>query len=225
MNLYQRVLYLILFIKECFLTFSVSKRVKTSFENSTSKTVIGKAATLDIKSATVNNIELVKQEMTILVNKSKYSSDVLTDYVKENGIKIVFIKDVSKFLNLLGEEQGFITERIGFDGFIINLLTGCGISHKSKPVVILEKDNKDFYYLLFSVYKLCGYLHKLPGYDYNSQKLFKIYSKNAQNADVSKLSIEQTSSLKEAVMRDNEASKFVIEVAKIKDNSPTVANN
>jgi len=217
MNLFQRVLYLTLFIKEKFLRFFLSNHIKTSFKNSTSKTVIGDGATLDIKAKTLNNIEFVKKEMTSLVNRSGYCTDILFDYVKDNGIKVIFIKDAVKILNLLGEEQGFITERTGFNGFIINLLTGNGFLYKSKPVFILESENKDFYYILFSVYKLCGYLHKLPGYDYDSQKLFKIYSKTAPKSDISKLSIEQTNSLKEAVMRDNEASKFVIDIAKIKD--------
>lgn len=220
MNLFQRVLYSILVIKEKFLIFRLSGHLKGSYSNSTSKTVIGQAATLDISAATMTNLDAVKNEMTSLVNKSKYSSDVLLEYIKENGIKTVFIKDAVKILNLLGEEQGFITERKGFEGFVLNSLSGNGLSFKSKPVVILEKDNKDFYYLLFTVYKLCGYLHKLPGYDFEAQNLFRMYSKFGDRADTSRLKIEQLSALKEAVARDNEASSFVIEISKQRDSAP-----
>lgn len=219
MNLFQRVLYSILFIKEKFLSCSLKNRMRLSFKNSTSKTFIGKGYSLDINAKTIDNIKAVKDEMTLLVKKSKYNTEILLNYVKEKNIKTIFIKDITRILNLLGEEQGFITERSGFDGFIINLLSKNGISLKSKPVIILEKDNKDFYYLLFNVYKLCGYLHELPGYDIQSQKLFKIYSKLGAKSDTSSLIPSQVNSLKEAVCRDNEASSFVIEIAKIKDNS------
>lgn len=224
MNLFQRVLYLVLLVKEMFLRYRLAGRLRTSYGNSTSKTVIGKAATLEINAVTMNNIELVKDEMTELIKKSKFSSDVLLEYVKENGIKTVFIKDAVKILNLMGEEQGFLTERRGLDGLILNLIAHNGISFKSKPIVILEKDNRDFYYLLFTAYKLCGYLHKLPGYDYEAQKLFKIYSKLGDKADTSTLKIEELNALKQAVVRDNEASKFVIEISKQRDNAPTQNN-
>ena len=217
MNLFQRVLYLVLLVKEKFLRILLAERIKSSYGNSTSKTVIGKAATLDINAMTLNNIEKVKNEMTELVNKSKFSSDVLLDYARDNGVKVVFIKDATKILNLLGEEQGFIAERRGFDGLAINLLVANGVSFRSKPVIILEKDNKDFYYVLFSVYKLCGYLHKLPGYDFEAQKLFKTYAKFGDKADTSKLKIEELNALKQAVTRDNEASKFVIEISRQRD--------
>ena len=217
MNLLQRVLYLILFVKERFLSALLARHTKGSFGNSTSKTVIGEAATLDIIAAAKNNIELVKNEMSELVSKSKFSSDVLIDYAQNNGVKVVFIKDATKILNLLGEEQGFITERKGLDGLVLNLLTGNGISSKSKPVIILEHGNKDFYYLLFTVYKLCGYLRKLPGYDFKAQKLFKTYAKFADKADISKLKMEELNALKQAVARDNEASKFVIEISHQRD--------
>jgi len=217
MNLFQRVLYLMLFAKERFLSFRLSKHLKNSYANSTSKTVIGQAATLDINAQTKSNIEIVKNEMAELVNKSKFSADVLLEYIKSKEIKTIFIKDATKILNLMGEEQGFITERKGFDGFIINLLLVNGFSFNSKPVVVLEYGNKDFYYLLFTVYKICGYLHKLPGYDFEAQKLFKMYAKFGDKADTTKLKIEELNALKQAVARDNEASTFVIEVSKQRD--------
>ena len=219
MNLFQRVLYSILFIKEKFLSYRLSSHLKSSYANSTSKTVIGKAATLDISAKTLANIDAVKNEMTSLVNKSKYSPDTLLEYIKDNGIKTVFVRDITKLLNLMGEEQGFITERRGLDGLILNLLAGNGLSFKSKPVVVLEEGNKDFYYLLFTVYKLSGFLHKLPGYDFEAQSLFKTYSKFGDKADTSRLKIEQLSALKEAVARDNEASSFVIEISKQRDSA------
>ncbi|MBO7672293.1 hypothetical protein J6S88_02665 [bacterium] len=219
MNLFQRVLYSILLVKEKLLTYRLSGHLKGSYSNSTSKTVIGQAATLDISAETLTNLDLVKKEMTELVNKSKFSADVLLDYAKSQGIKAVFIKDAAKILNLLREEQGFIPERRGLDGFILNLLSNNGLSYNSKPVVVLEKDNKDFYYLLFTVYKICGYIHKLPGYDFEAQNLFKMYAKFGDKADTSKLKIEQLSALKEAVARDNEASTFVIEISKMRDSA------
>lgn len=217
MNFLQRVIYTFLSMKEKGLKLRLDKHLRTSATNSTSKTVISGNCSLTLNTQTNKNIELVKQNMRDIVKESKFSSDFLLNLISKKGVKVVFIKDAYKLLALLSEEQGLILERKGFCAFILNLIAGCGISFSSKPLFILEKNNKDFYFLLFHYYKLHGYFQKLPGLDRTSQELFKFYSKMPEKCDVSQLGFEELNSLKEAVARDNEASEFVIEIAKQKD--------
>lgn len=195
----------------------LDKHLRTSATNSTSKTVISGNCSLTLNTQTNKNIELVKQNMLDLVKSSNFTPEFLLETAKRKGVKVVYLKDSYKLLALLSEEEGLIFERKGFNALMINLISGNGFSFSSKPVFILEKGNNDFYFLLFHLYKLYGYTQHLPGYDFQSQNLFKLYSKNPEKCDLSQLGFEEMTALKEAITRDNEASSFVIEVSKLKD--------
>lgn len=217
MNLFQRVLYLFLSVKENLLRVRLDKHLRKRSGVSTSKRIIDGASSLSLTMETEKNSEIVRLNMLDLVKKADFSTDFLVKYIQEKGFKIFFIKDVQKILALLNEEQGLILKRTGFEAFMLNLLTGCEIGFSSKPVFIFDKNAKDFYLILFNIYKLEGYIKNLPGYDDISCRLFKQYRKTAEKSDISQLTFEELSSLKEAVARDNEASEFVIEVAKKRD--------
>lgn len=212
MNIFQRVLYVFLSIKEKGLQFLLGKHLKTSATNSTSKNVISPECSLTLNTETQKNIELVKQNMLDIVNNSKLTSDFLLDIAKKRGVKVLWIKNVQKVLSVLKEEEGLILERKGFCALLLNLLSLSGVSFKSKPMFLLEKNHRDFYFLLFHFYKLHSYFQDLPGLDCEAQMLFKEYSRNI-NLDMSQLNFEQMTALKEAIARDNEASQFVIELS------------
>ena len=214
MDLLKRIIYLFLSVKEKGLRFRLDKHLKTSATNSTTKNIISGNCSLTINSQTIKNIELVKQNMADIVKNSNFNSDFLLDFAKKKGIKVVYLKNIYKILALLSEEEGLILERKGFCAFILNLISGSGISFTSKPMFLLEKGHRDFYFLLFHFYKLYCYFQKLPGLDLKSQELFKIYTKNPEKSDISQLSFEDMTALQEAISRDNEASSFVIELSK-----------
>ena len=64
--------------------------------------------------------------------------------------------------------------------------------------------------------------YKLPGFDYTAQKLLKISLRNPKDKRLQNLSLDEMVALKEAIARDNEASDFVISLAKHKDGSKQV---
>lgn len=217
MNFVQRIVYMLLSLKERGLRLRLDKHLRTSATNSTSKTVIAGSCSLTLNTQTNKNIELVKQNMLDIVKNSNFTAEFLLDLIRKRGVKVIYLKNAYKFLALMSEEEGLIPERKGYTAFMLNLLAGNGISFSSKPLFILEKGNNDFYFLLFHLYKLHGYFQHLPGYDLRAQELFKLYSKNPEKCDLSQLGFEDMTALKEAVARDNEASGFVIEVSKSRD--------
>ncbi len=217
MNFFQRLIYTFLSLKERGLRLRLDKHLRTSATNSTSKMVISGNCSLTLNTETNKNIELVRQNMMDVVKSSNFTSDVLLELIEKRGVKVIFMKDAYKILALLSEEQGLILERRGIEAFVLNLLAGVAPSFVSKPMFIIEKGNKDFYFLLFNFYKMHCYFQHLPGMDYESQRLFRIYSRNPEKCDISQLGFEELTALKEATARDNEASSFVIEIAKQKD--------
>ncbi len=208
---------MLLAMKERGLRLRLDKHLRTSATNSTSKRVIAGNCSLTLNTETNKNIELVKQNMLDIVKNSNFTVEFLLDLIKQKGVKVVYLKDAYKILALLNAEEGLVLERKGFEALMLNLIAGNGFGLSTKPVFVLEKDCNDFYFLLFHFYKMHSYFQKLPGLDYNSQELFRIYSRDPEKCDLTQLGFEEMTALKEAIARDNEASEFVIEVAKQKD--------
>jgi hypothetical protein len=61
----------------------------------------------------------------------------------------------------------------------------------------------------------------LPGFDFMSQKIFKIYL-NSSTTLLSNLNLDELTGLKEALNRDKEATDFAISLAKLKEGSKKV---
>ena len=61
----------------------------------------------------------------------------------------------------------------------------------------------------------------LPGYDFMSQKIFKIYL-NSDGTMLSNLTLDEMTGLKEAINRDKEATDFALSLAKHKEGSKKV---
>lgn len=217
MNLIQRFVYMLLSLKERGLRLRLDKHLRTSATNSTSKTVIAGNCSLTLNTQTNKNIELVKQNMRDIVKNANFTAEFLLDMIKKKGVKVVYLKNSYKFLALLNAEEGLILERKGFEALMLNILAGSGFGLSTKPMFVLEKGCNDFYFLLFHFYKMHSYFQKLPGLDYDSQLLFRTYSRNPENCDLTQLGFEEMTALKEAIARDSEASEFVIEIAKQKD--------
>ena len=62
---------------------------------------------------------------------------------------------------------------------------------------------------------------KLPGFDFMSQKLFKI-SLNSDGSLFANLNLDEMTGLREAIARDREATEFALELAKNKEGSKNV---
>ena len=144
----------------------------------------------------------------------------LLDYIQKNGTKVYKINNADVILNVIKEEEGFVTELKGIKAlylnFMLQLLCNNKISIKfTTPAMFVLRDLPvDAYYMSHQFYKWFGYKMKLPGYDYQTQKNFKTTFKTLANSDISKLSLDEIIAVKEAINRDNEAIDFVLNLCK-----------
>lgn len=222
MNIIQKILYSLLSVKEKSLKIRLDKHLKRSSTNETSKTVVSSTATLTLTSQTKQNAELVKENISLIVKKTGGNTAELLKIIESKGTKIYRPANADKFLKLIGEEEGFITELRGTEAFWLNLFVGNGIGFKSQPMFVMRHGNIDPYYFLHHFYKWYAMKYKLPGFDYNAQKLLKISLKNPNDKRLQNLNLDDMLALKEAIARDNEASDFVIGLARYKDGSKQV---
>ena len=221
MNLLQRVFYFFLQIQEKALTKKLNKHLKTYSSNSTSKTVMSTGVTMTLQAETEKNKELVKKNVTDIVKGCNNDSGKLLAYVESKGTKVIKLDNADKLLYAIKEEEGLVTELKGLEALYINIITNSGFSFKSEPMFIMRNGDIDKYYMAHQFYKWYAMKMNLPGFDFISQKLFKIYL-NSDEPILSNLNLDEMVGLKEAIDRDQEATNFALEIAKSKEGSKKV---
>lgn len=208
-------------MKEKSLTKKLQKHLKSSSTNSTSKTVLSTSATMTLTSQTEKNKELVRKNVADIVKTCENNPQKLLDYIQSKGTKICKITNADKLLAVIKEEEGLITPLEGLEALYINIMTHSGFSFQSKPMFIMRDGQIDPYYMVHQFYKWYALKMQLPGFDYLSQKIFKIYL-NSNDAKLSNLNLDEMLGLKEAINRDQEATDFTLLLAKQKEGAKKV---
>ena len=221
MNIFQKIVYFFLDKQEKALTKKLSRHLKTSSANLTSKTVVSKGVTMTLNAETEKNKDLVLKNVSDIVKSCNNDISKLLSYIESKGTKIVRLDNADKILAVIKEEEGLITSLAGIEAFYINVITKSGFSFKSKPMFIMRNGQIDPYYMAHQFYKWYALQMKLPGFDFMSQKIFKIYL-NSDGALLSNLTLDEMTGLKEAIARDQEATTFALDLAKQKEGSKKV---
>lgn len=221
MNILQKIVYFFLEKQEKTLTKRLSRHLKTSSSNSTSKTVVSKGVTMTLNAETEKNKDLVLKNVSDIIKSCNNDISKLLAFIESKGTKIVRLDNADKILAVIKEEEGLITPLEGIEAFYINLVTNSGLSLKSKPMFVMRNGQIDPYYMAHQFYKWYALQMKLPGFDFMSQKIFKIYL-NSDGAILSNLTLDEMTGLKEAIARDQEATAFALDLAKQKEGSKKV---
>ena len=222
MNIFKKIFYFLLKLQEKQLEKRLDKHLQTSSANMTSKTILASNVTITLTSETEKNKELVFNTVRELVSGTKGNPDLLIEYIKTHGTKVVKLPNADKILAFINEEEGLIGELRGWKAFYLNILTDNGCSFKSKPMFILRNEGVDPYYILHQFYKWFSFYKGLPGFDYESQQLFKKYLNSNDSKGIENLTLGEMTGLKEAIARDKEATDFTINYAKSIDGSKNV---
>lgn len=221
-NVFKNIKYFFLSIKEKWLLENLKSSTKRSYQNKTSKKVIGKAADLELNSETLKLIEKAKENVTAIAKQTKCDPEALLDYVKAAKTKVYRVAYADKFLNLIKEEEGLIYEKKGIEALYISLITEKKFSLSTEPLFLMREGIIDKYYLLHHFYRWYSLKLDLPGFDFETQRKFK--ASLFKRLPITKLSIEDIYSIKEAVARDQEASDFVLDYIKQTDGSKNALN-
>ena len=176
---------------------------------------------MTLNAETQKNIELVRKNVADIVNTCANNPEKLLQFAESKGTKVYKIDNADKILNIIKEEEGLITPLEGIEALYINIITNSGFSFKSKPMFIMRNGSIDPYYMVHQFYKWYAMEMKLPGFDFMSQKIFKIYL-NSDGAILSNLTLDEMTGLKEAIARDQDATTFALDLAKQKDGSKKV---
>mgnify|MGYP004522063409 FL=1 len=221
MNILQKIVYYFLEKQEKALTKRLSRHLRTSSSNSTSKTVVSKGVTMTLNAETERNKDLVLKNVSDIIKGCNSDISKLLAFIESKGTKVIRLENADKILSVIKEEEGLITPLEGIEALYINTVTHSGFSLKSKPMFVMRNGQIDTYYMAHQFYKWYALQMKLPGFDFMSQKIFKIYL-NSDGAILSNLTLDEMTGLKEAIARDQEATTFALDLAKQKEGSKKV---
>ena len=221
MNILQKIVYYFLEKQEKALTKRLSRHLRTSSSNSTSKTVVSKGVTMTLNAETERNKDLVLKNVSDIIKGCNSDISKLLAFIESKGTKVIRLENADKILSVIKEEEGLITPLEGIEALYINTVTHSGFSLKSKPMFVMRNGQIDPYYMAHQFYKWYALQMKLPGFDFMSQKIFKIYL-NSDGAILSNLTLDEMTGLKEAIARDQEATTFALDLAKQKECSKKV---
>ena len=221
MNILQKIVYYFLEKQEKALTKRLSRHLRTSSSNSTSKTVVSKGVTMTLNAETERNKDLVLKNVSDIIKGCNSDISKLLAFIESKGTKVIRLENADKILSVIKEEEGLITPLEGIEALYINTVTHSGFSLKSKPMFVMRNGQIDPYYMAHQFNKWYALQMKLPGFDFMSQKIFKIYL-NSDGAILSNLTLDEMTGLKEAIARDQEATTFALDLAKQKEGSKKV---
>ena len=176
---------------------------------------------MTLSAETEKNKDLVLKNVSDIIKSCNNDITKLLSYIESKGTKVIRLENADKILAVIKEEEGLITSLEGIEALYINIITNSGFSLKSKPMFIMRNGQIDPYYMAHQFYKWYALQMKLPGFDFMSQKIFKIYL-NSDGAILSNLTLDEMTGLKEAIARDQEATTFALDLAKQKDGSKKV---
>lgn len=220
-NIFEKIKYYILSQKEKQRKKRLQKYSKNSYTNKTSKRIIGSAADVTLSAETNNIINEVKNNVTSIVKKTNCNPDELLKYIEAAKTPVYKINNADKLLANINEEEGLICEKEGLQALYLSIITGRAISFTTPAMFVLRNGDIDKYYMLHNFYRWYSLKSDLPGFEYKSQKLFKLYLSNPDIV-LKRLSMSDILSVKEAIARDQEASSFVIDYTKQQEGSKNV---
>ncbi len=190
------------------------------YKNSTTKHAMNESCSLEFSLETEKIKDEIKSEAKEIVKKYFKTPEKLIQHIRTKGVNVYRIKNAEKMLRVIGEEEGFITPKKGINALFLNIILGKKPFFNTSELFVFDEKNTEIYTIARAYYKYCGYINNLPGYDYQSQAIFKkMYAKRYHSSPFSNNTIDDLYACKEALSRDMESINFAIELSREIENS------
>ena len=216
----QKFIYYVLSLQERFLRKKLGRNLKSVYSNTTSKRAFTPAASLELNSQTKKNKVKLENSVVSILKKYENNPEKLLEFVERSGTKVYKIPFADKFLNIINQEEGFISATKGLKSLYLCIIISAlskekiNLSLKSEPMFVLRDMQPDSYYMIQQFHKWYAMKLNLPGFDAESQENFQKFMAPANDAKIGELSVEEILGLKEAIARDVEAITFIVDLAK-----------
>ena len=225
MNIFRKIIRICaLVVKKRRLRKMLKTYRNTSAGNDLSKTIISDGANVTINAKSKELASQVEQNVKLIVKQTNCDGEKLLGYVRAEGTKVYTVINAEKLLKYIGEEEGLICEKKGFDALFLSFITMSGLKLKTEPMFVFEKKNPERYLVLYNFYKWFSMKSGLGGFEGEIVKKYNKFIKNINKTDINKLPLEEILGLQEAIARDSEATDFVLNYEKENEVSKKVSD-
>ena len=166
--------------------------------------------------------QILEKEIMNILSKYSFQPDEILKYVESQGTGVYLVDGISLILNIIGEQEGFITPATGLKAGLLSLVTSHILKLNTDAMFIFSKKNINKYYFFYQFYNWFAYKHNFDGLDRKSIKLLNkcLYSQ----LDTKKIQLADIYKLKDAIKQDKNAIEFVIKLSRKFDGTKQVIN-
>lgn len=217
-QLKKAYLQFLLMLKKKFTKAPRQEKMNNIFVSGSRKSVIGQAASLDIK----NKNDDLKKDVDRIAAKlvKKYYGDMnkTITLVESKKIKVYRLPNAVKLLQYIMESPGFIVPLKGYKAYFLNFVTGllCEkkiiIKNETEAMFVFSMKEIDKFFFAAQVYKFVAFRKKMPGFSFEEQEKFKKIYKKPNPADFAKLTAGDIFAIKEVIARETEATDFALKL-------------
>lgn len=173
------------------------------------KFITTNGATLSIKEEICEKDRANQEKIEKIIEKYINKPEKFFDYIKGAKTPIYKIKNADKILAKIGEQEGFILPKKGFEALYLNFVLNKKISFKTPEMFILRNGEINKYAFIYQFYNWYCYKMKLTGFEDETQENFKHVFEICETSKIDTLTYQEVLNLKSAIKRDIEAINFV----------------
>lgn len=215
-NFIQNLIYSFWAYQEKSLTKRLRKKLRGNYK---SKRKLGNSESLVLKSAAEKSKQKLENNVSIILKKYNNEPEKLLAFVKRSGTNVYKSSFAVKTLKLIGYEEGFISRTKGIKALYLSIIIPLLCGKKSIPAFDIEpmfvvSNNLDNFKIIQQFYKWYAMKLKMPGLDFEAQDNLQKFLSPVNDCKIGDLSIDEILNLKDAIARDVESIKFVVELAK-----------
>lgn len=221
MNIFKNILYTLLSIQEKMLRLRLSKTIGIK-DSSARKRKFIDGCFLDLNTLAENQKQKFEQELSMLLDKAEYDPEKLLRYIEVQGTKVIRFDNASKFLQTIGENEGFILPKNGAQALYLSLAFFKKINFKTNEMFILSNGEISKYYFIYHFYNWFAYKNNILGMEPEAQNLLRKYL--FEESDTKSLQLADIYKLKDAIRQDKASIEFVIKLCRNYDGAKQALN-
>ena len=207
----KNIICKILSLQEKFLKYRLSRTIGVK-NTSKRKHKFTNGCTLDLSSLADIEKEQLEEEISNVLKAYDYEPKRLLEYIKLQGTPVYYVKDASKLLNPIGENEGFIYPARGGKALYLSIGVLKEFRLKTDEMFVFGEGDINKYYLIYQLYNWFAFKKGIEGMDTDSQELLKKYL--FSNADTKELQLADIYKLKDAIRQDKASIEFVIKLCR-----------
>lgn len=173
-----------------------------------------KGCTLELNSEQLDKEKKLTEEVAGILVSCKNDAGLVVEFLKNQGVAVYRVKSLEKKLEYINEAEGFLTERTGFHGLVLNYIVGNGFGFRSSVMVLLEDGEYDIYKLINALHKWCAYKNGFTGLDEYSQRILRRFDTEQEKNIIGRLSLKDIERVRAAIARNVQAIDFVVQYSK-----------